>query len=110
IESGDAIPIAVMANERLADLPDVPTFKEIGIEVEELGSWKALAVPKDTPKEIVSILTDAFVEAAEDEEFVTFMADNALNRQIIVGEDFKQVMKDNDQYFGELIPTLNLGN
>lgn len=110
IESGDAIPLAVMANERLPDLPDVPTFREIGIEVEELGSWKALAVPAGTPEEIIEILTEAFVEAGESEEFVTFMKENALNRQIVVGEEFKAVMEENDRFFGELIPSLNLQN
>lgn len=110
IESGDAIPLAVMANERLPDLPDVPTFREIGIEVEELGSWKALAVPAGTPAEIIEILTEAFVEAGESEEFVTFMKENALNRQIVVGEEFKAVMEENDRFFGELIPSLNLQN
>lgn len=110
IESGDLKPLALMANERLDVLPDVPTFQEIGIDVEELGSWKGLAVPKGTPDEIVSILREGFVQAAEDEEFVTYMDENALNRVLIVGDDFKAVMDENDKYFGELIPNLDITN
>ena len=49
---------AVAANKRLPLLPDVPTFKELGVPFVAL-TWSGLAVRKGTPKPIVDkIATD----------------------------------------------------
>ena len=57
--------LAVASEERLDELPDVPTFKEEGLDVIE-GAWRGVAVPPDTPDEIVSRLADAFEQVNQD--------------------------------------------
>jgi tripartite-type tricarboxylate transporter receptor subunit TctC len=52
--SGRMRALAVSGATRAAQLPDVPTFKELGIEFVDETSWYALFVPKGTPKEIVA--------------------------------------------------------
>lgn len=49
-------PIAVAANKRLANLPDVPTFVELGIPNFYAGSWYGFFAPAGTPKEIINLL------------------------------------------------------
>jgi tripartite-type tricarboxylate transporter receptor subunit TctC len=56
--------LAVAADQRLAVLPDVPTFKELGYDVVG-GAYRGVAVPKGTPPAIVEKLTDAFVKTTE---------------------------------------------
>jgi tripartite-type tricarboxylate transporter receptor subunit TctC len=56
--------LAVASDERLAVLPDVPTFKELGYDVVG-GAYRGVAVPTGTPPEIVRKLTDAFVKTTE---------------------------------------------
>ncbi len=56
--------LAVATDERLAVLPDVPTFKELGYDIVG-GAYRGVAVPKGTPPEIVKKLTDAFVKTTE---------------------------------------------
>lgn len=46
--------MAVSGRERAAQLPDVPTFAELGIGFVDETSWYALFAPKGTPKEIIS--------------------------------------------------------
>jgi tripartite-type tricarboxylate transporter receptor subunit TctC len=49
-------PIAVAANKLLANLPDVPTFAELGIPNFYAGSWYGFFAPAGTPKEIINLL------------------------------------------------------
>src|SRR5262245_24306727 len=52
IQSGKMRALAISGPTRAAALPDVPTFKELGVEFEE-SSWYALFVPRGTAKEII---------------------------------------------------------
>ena len=58
IQSGKVRPIAALADERLAALPDVPTMKEQGFSEPELRTmaWFVLAAPAHTPKPILEEL------------------------------------------------------
>lgn len=49
-------PIAVASSKRLANLPDVPTFAELGIQNFFAGSWYGFFAPTGTPKDIISLL------------------------------------------------------
>ncbi|BCN40493.1 ABC transporter substrate-binding protein [Alicycliphilus denitrificans] len=66
IKSGKLIPVVLAADARSPELPNVPTFKELGYdELNELGiSWFGIVVPKNTPAPIVKRLQDAAVKAA----------------------------------------------
>jgi len=57
--------LAVTGEERNPSLPDVPTFKEIGIPV-VVTQWYGLAAPKGTPREVVDILSKHLSKALKD--------------------------------------------
>jgi tripartite-type tricarboxylate transporter receptor subunit TctC len=46
--------LAVSGTKRAVQLPDVPTFNELGVKFVDETSWYALFAPKGTPKEIVT--------------------------------------------------------
>jgi tripartite-type tricarboxylate transporter receptor subunit TctC len=54
IQSGKMRALAVSGRSRAAQLPDVPTFNELGIGFADESSWYALFAPKGTPKEIIA--------------------------------------------------------
>ena len=53
IKSGKVRAFAVTGPKRAALLPDLPTFKELGIKMGEESSWYAFMAPKGTPKPII---------------------------------------------------------
>jgi len=53
IKSGKVRAFAVTGPRRAAQLPDLPTFKELGIAMGEESSWYAFMAPKGTPKPII---------------------------------------------------------
>lgn len=66
IKSGKLIPLVQASNGRSPELPNVPTFKEIGQDgLNQMGiSWFGIVVPKNTPAPIVKQLQDAATKAA----------------------------------------------
>lgn len=72
VESGELKVLAVMSEDRLESIPDVPTCKEAGYDA-VFGTWRGLAVPKDTPDDVVDALYTVFSAAAESDAFVEFM-------------------------------------
>lgn len=50
--------LAVAGRQRLADLPDVPTFEELGMPEFFSAAWNAILAPPNTPQAITARLTD----------------------------------------------------
>ncbi|HRY89797.1 MAG TPA: tripartite tricarboxylate transporter substrate-binding protein [Rubrivivax sp.] len=61
VKAGKLKPLAVVADQRLPELPNVPTFKELGhAELNEIGkSWFGIVIPAKTPPEVADKLRDA---------------------------------------------------
>jgi tripartite-type tricarboxylate transporter receptor subunit TctC len=73
LEAGKARALATFGAKRLADFPDVPTLKELGVDV-EYYLWAGLFVPKQTPPDVVRALRAAAAKSVEDPEFKAAMA------------------------------------
>jgi len=66
IKDGRLVPIVVAAPQRLAALPSVPTFKEVGLEPVNRMAYYGIYAPKGTPKEVVDKVSAAAKKALED--------------------------------------------
>jgi len=73
IKAGKAKPLALFGANRSKALPDVPTMKELGYNV-EYYLWVGMFAPKNTPQSVTDYLRKAFKQAAETEQFKTAMA------------------------------------
>jgi tripartite-type tricarboxylate transporter receptor subunit TctC len=66
IKDGKLIAIVVAAPQRLAQLPNVPTFKEVGLEPVNRMAYYGLVAPKGTPKAVIDRIGAAAKKALED--------------------------------------------
>ena len=66
IQQKRLIPIVVAAPTRLAVLPDVPTFKEVGLEPVNRMAYYGILGPKNLPKEVVDKVSAGVRKALED--------------------------------------------
>lgn len=67
-KAGDVKILGVMSAERHFMAPDVPTFKELGIDL-VAGDWRAMYAPKGVPEERKAVLEKMLVDTTNDPEF-----------------------------------------
>jgi tripartite-type tricarboxylate transporter receptor subunit TctC len=68
VQAGKLRGLAVQGERRLPQLPDIPTFYELGFKLASL-SWRGLYAPKGLDPQILKKLYDAFKRAHEDASF-----------------------------------------
>jgi tripartite-type tricarboxylate transporter receptor subunit TctC len=73
IKSGKLRVLGGWGDKRLAALPDVPTFKELGYPTAEFYIWAGLFAPRATPEPVLAKLRATVREAVEDPDFKTAM-------------------------------------
>lgn len=61
--------LAVRASTRLPNFPDIPTFKENGIDVTPFATIYAVLAPKDVPDDIAETLSQEIAAAAQSSVF-----------------------------------------
>jgi tripartite-type tricarboxylate transporter receptor subunit TctC len=82
-------PIGIFANERLEMFPDVPTFKEKGIDVFPYGPVVQMAYvvgPANLPDDVRAKLTTAFRAAIQDPRFKEFAKKNVFLVDDVTGD------------------------
>ncbi|CAM8633983.1 PBP2_Bug27 domain containing protein [Comamonadaceae bacterium] len=56
VSSKAVLPLAILGDERAAQVPDVPTVMQSGVANFDVSSWNALAAPAKTPKDVIARL------------------------------------------------------
>ena len=73
IKSGKLRPLAGWGDKRVAALPEVPTFRELGYADAEFYIWAGLFAPKGTPEPVLAKLRDTLRAAVAEPEFKAAM-------------------------------------
>jgi tripartite-type tricarboxylate transporter receptor subunit TctC len=90
IRSGKVIPIVVSSNARLAEFPDLPTFKDLGYDDLTAVSWFALSGPAGLPKDITQRLNATVATMLERPEVRKRLDRDSIETQIMSPEEFTQ--------------------
>jgi tripartite-type tricarboxylate transporter receptor subunit TctC len=102
IEAGETRLLAVSSEERLDSFPDVPTFKEKGLDIVATVEWYLLA-PKDTPDDVVAVLEEAFLKAANSDEFKAFTVTRKQESLVRNGAEIMTKLNGDWDFFGSII-------
>jgi tripartite-type tricarboxylate transporter receptor subunit TctC len=76
-QKGSTRMLAVATEKRHPQFPDVPTFRELGIDWVD-GAYRGVAVPKSTPPELRQRISTIFSEINKDAEFQKRMAEGGF--------------------------------
>jgi len=77
VRAGELQVLAIMGEQRLEVFPDVPTMRELGINV-NINTFRGLGGPRGIPADRVEILHEAFKKMMEEAEFVTTLENMGL--------------------------------
>ena len=92
LRDGALKPIAFADDTRSRELPDLPTFKEAGLEF-TMGTWFGLLAPAKTPRAIIDKLHDALKKSLDDPEFNKIAASQGARLVVSSPEDFTSFLK-----------------
>ncbi len=76
VASGRVRVLAISAEQRLADFPDVPTYKESGIDLVRYN-WRGIVARSGMPKPVMDKLVAAIEKAHKSEEWKKYLNDTA---------------------------------
>ncbi len=94
--------LAISTEERIPALPDLPTFKELGIDL--VGSnWFGVVAPAGIPEDVLNTLNDAVNKALQNPEYRKVVETQGAEVAGGTPEEFKQFIKNESALWGELI-------
>ena len=108
IKANRLIALAVAAPQRLAALPDVPTFKELGLEPVNRMAYYGILGPKGLPRDVVDKINAAARKALEDPAVKKRIEDTG---SVVVGnspEQFARQMTEELAVYKKVVETARL--
>ena len=100
--------LAVAMEQRHPLLPDVPTFKELGVHWVD-GAYRGIGVPRSTPPEARKRLSDLWRQLNADPEMKSLAAKSGFELVNIGVEEMDGFMKDKVNLYNESAKLLGLG-
>jgi tripartite-type tricarboxylate transporter receptor subunit TctC len=101
VKAGNLRALAIMSEKRDPLLPDVPTLKELGVNVVS-GSSRGYSAPKGIPADVKAKLIKAFEEMSKDPAFAKAAAERALPLDIKLGDEYGKYLKEQEKAFKEI--------
>lgn len=93
--------LAVATEERMERFPDVPTFKEEGIEMVG-GAYRGVAVPQSTPEPIKEKLSQLIGEVNQTDKFKQEMKQRGFVRLNVPYDQIDEFMAEKKQFYKKL--------
>ena len=106
VKSGTARALAVATANRIDDLPDVPTLKEAGADVEAV-LWNGILVPKGTPPAIVKKLEGEFMRIAKLPDVIARLKPLGIHTIGNSSDDFAKIVSSEIARWGAVAKAAN---
>ena len=103
VKSGRLRPLAVTAPKRDAQLAEVPTMKEAGVEGVEVVVWYGVLAPAGTPREIVHTLANGIIRATRDPEVRRRMLEQGAEPVGSTPEEFSKLLREEVARWAEVV-------
>jgi tripartite-type tricarboxylate transporter receptor subunit TctC len=100
-------PLAIMSEERMEVLPDVPTFKELGYDIVE-GAYRGAAAPPGTPDDRIKYLAESFDKVMKEPEILQKMRDNGFKSEFMGPEASAALIAKKVEEYKVLLDELGL--
>lgn len=98
--------LGVFAEERVPELPDVPTLKENGLYDKWYGSARGIVAPKGTPPEIIDFYVQAFKKTMEDPANIEAHKKAGQTIDFKDNKQYADLIADQEKFASEVVKNL----
>ena len=103
LKAGKIRALAVSDQQRLPQIPDVPTVAEVGLAGAEMSAWFAMFAPAGTPPEVIVKLRDALGTALAKPEVRNRLIADGITPQLSTPGELDKLMRDEHATWGAVI-------
>lgn len=107
VKAGKVRLLAVTGDSRIAQIKNVPTAEQQGVDV-NLSMWRGLAAPKGTPMPVILKLQDAAKKASETAVFKSALAKLGAQVSFLDHDKFGKLIATDDQRLAKIMAGLGL--
>jgi tripartite-type tricarboxylate transporter receptor subunit TctC len=97
------VPLLITSETRSAELPNVPTAREIGLPDLTLEFWAGMLAPAGTPSAVVAKLNAAINDTLRSPEMKQSMNDLGIEAKIGTPQDFAAFMAQEAPRWSEIV-------
>jgi len=108
IKAGKIKALATSASRRVAELPDVPTVRELGYPVLEAEGWNGFFAPAKTPREVLERLNREMAAAVKHPEVAKRLRDMAAEPIGSSGAEQEAIFKRQMDQFRPIIKEMRI--
>jgi putative tricarboxylic transport membrane protein len=95
--------LGVVRDKRFAALPNVPTFKEQGVNSPNFQMWRGVAIPKDAPNQAAAYWEGVMKKVAASPQLATYLKDNVAQAAPISGKAYADFLANQEKLYRELL-------
>jgi tripartite-type tricarboxylate transporter receptor subunit TctC len=107
MKQGQVRLLATLTQNRDPAWPEVPTAREFGFDV-ALDAWRGIAVPRGTPRQVISALESAIRNTTSSPEFVKGAQHLGVRPAFLSAEEFSALVAKEDAELSRLLQAIGL--
>jgi tripartite-type tricarboxylate transporter receptor subunit TctC len=108
IETGKVRPLAISGDSRHPALPNVPTFKEVGLPQFDPNMWFALLARTGTPTQAINTLSAELRRIAENPEVRQSLSSQAIEPYFTTPAQFGKLLSDETDHYAKIVRRVNI--
>lgn len=108
IKKGEIRPVAAMSDKRLANLPDVPTFEELGVGNLGVSGWGGFSGPAKLPRPIVQRINQAVNKVSTRPEVVKSLDSMTMVPLRTTPEEMTEKVRREIAFWTEMVAKLGI--
>ncbi len=107
LKQGQLRLLVALTQSRDPAWPQVPTARELGLDV-ALDAWRGIAVPRGTPRQVVSVLETAIRTTVSSAEFIKAAENVNVRPAFLPAGEFSALIAKEDSDLSRLMQTIGL--
>ena len=106
--SGQVRALGVFRPTRFADLPNVPTMKEQGIDVIPFQMWRGVALPRNVSPDAVAYWQGVMQKVAASKAFTDYIKQNVATQHVVSGADYTKFLESQETLYKDMLKRLGV--